>query len=113
MPFPFWAEALSTATYLLNRRPCHATAPITPFERLLGAPPSYNHLRVFGCLCYPNQTAITPHKLSARSTACVFLGYPPDHRGYRCFDLTSRRVITSRHVVFDETVFPFCKALTA
>jgi hypothetical protein len=54
MPFPLWAEALSTATYLLNRRPCHATAPITPFERLLGAPLSYNHLRVFGCLCYPN-----------------------------------------------------------
>lgn len=82
-------------------------APVTPFERLLGAPPTYSHLHVFGCLCYPNQTSTAAHKLYARSTACVLLGYPNDHRGYRCLDLDTRRVITSRHVVFDEAVFPF------
>jgi hypothetical protein len=37
----------------------------------------------------------------------VFLDYPNDHRGYWCIDLASRHVITSRHVVFDESVFPF------
>jgi hypothetical protein len=42
-----------------------------------------------------------------RSTICVFIGYPADHRGYRCYNLTIGRVITSRHVVFDEAVFPF------
>jgi hypothetical protein len=47
-------------------------------------------------------SATAANKLSPRSTACVFLGYPTDHRGYRCLDLTTRRVITSRHVVFDE-----------
>ena len=41
---------------------------------------------------------------------CVHLGYPADHRGYRCLDLQTRRVITSRHVVFDETQFPFRSA---
>ena len=51
-----------------------------------------------------------PHKLAPRSTACVLLGYPTDHRGYRCFDLDTRRVITSRHVTFDENSFPFRSA---
>jgi hypothetical protein len=48
-----------------------------------------------------------PHKLSHRSVACVFLGYASNHRGYRCMDLESRRIIISRHVIFDETQFPF------
>ena len=106
-PTSFWAEALNTATFLLNRRPCHATGIVTPHHLLLGTPPRYDELRVFGCLCYPNLTPTTPHKLSPRSEACVFLGYPTGHRGYRCYNIATRRVYTSRHVVFVEHVFPF------
>lgn len=106
-PLSFWAEALNTATFLINRRPCRATGSITPHHLLLGVPPRYDELRVFGCLCYPNITATTAHKLSPRSVACVFLGYPTDHRGYRCYDMTSGRVYTSRHVTFVEHAFPF------
>jgi hypothetical protein len=51
-------------------------------------------------------TDTTSHKLSPRSTCCLFLGYSPDHKGYRCLDLTSHHIIISRHVVFDEDVFP-------
>lgn len=112
MPSTFWVEALSTATYLINRRPCQTSGTSTPHELLLGAPPEYSHLRVFGCLCFPNQSVITLNKLSARSTPCALLGYPQDHRGYRCLDLQTRRVITSRHVVFDETRFPFLNSTT-
>jgi hypothetical protein len=31
---------------------------------------------------------------------------------YHCFDLTSRRILISRHVVFDESVFPFSASST-
>lgn len=51
-------------------------------------------------------TATSPHKLAPRSTACVFLGYPSSHKGYRCLDLSTRRIIISPHVVFDESCFP-------
>ncbi|WVZ65258.1 hypothetical protein U9M48_014654 [Paspalum notatum var. saurae] len=85
---------------------------MTPLQLLLGVPPAYDELRVFGALCYPNLTATAPNKLSPRSTACIFLGYLADHRGYRCYDPAARRVYTSRHVVFDETMFPWRDNIT-
>src|SRR6185503_6133003 len=89
LPPRFWAESLHTATYLLNRLPSTASPAPTSHHALFGTPPRYNHLRVFGCACYPNTSATASHK------------------GYRCFDLTSRRVLISRHVVFDESDFPY------
>ena len=37
----------------------------------------------------------------------MFLGYPSNAKGFLCFDPTSSRFFVSRHVKFDETVFPF------
>jgi hypothetical protein len=101
LPAHFWAESLH------NRLPSVACPATTPHHALFGTPPRYDHLRVFGCACYPNTATTASHKLATRSTPCVFLGYSPDHKGYRCFDLASRRVLISRHVVFDESVFPY------
>ena len=112
MPSSFWAEALGTATFLLNRRPCRPRQNHTPFYLLHGIQPDYTNLRVFGCLCYPNTSATTPHKLAPRSLACTFIGYSPDHKGYRCYDRATGRVYTSRHVFFDEKQFPFATAPT-
>lgn len=103
MPDTYWVEALQTTTYLLNRRPSKPINLLTPYQALFREAP---HLKIFGCLCYPNLTATTPHKLAPRSAACVFLGYPQDHKGYRCLNLSSRKIITPRHVVFDENMFP-------
>jgi hypothetical protein len=110
LPPPFWVEALNTATHLLNICPSRAILFHTPHFRLYGQNPSYDHLRVFGCLCYPNLHATTPHKLAPRSTRCIFLGYPRKHKGYRYLDLDSHRIIISRHVNFDETCFPYFSA---
>ncbi|KAL8150887.1 hypothetical protein V2J09_020695 [Rumex salicifolius] len=53
----------------------------TPHQVLFRQLPSYNHLRVFGCLCFPNLTATASHKLEPRTQPCVFLGYALQHRG--------------------------------
>ncbi|EEC82022.1 hypothetical protein OsI_25984 [Oryza sativa Indica Group] len=89
LPSSFWVEALHTATHLINRHPTKTLQFHTPFFALYGIHPTYNHLRVFGCKCYPNLSATAPDKLSLCFTACVFLGYPRDHKGYRCLDLSS------------------------
>lgn len=54
----------------------------------------------------PNLSSTSPHKMSPRSTPCIFLDYPPNHRGYRCLNLANNKVLISRHVIFDEGTFP-------
>ncbi|CAI7900058.1 unnamed protein product [Closterium sp. NIES-53] len=55
------------------------------------------------------------HKLSSRAVPCVFLGFPPDAPGWQFYHPTSRRVLSSQDVTFDESVsyyrlFPYCTA---
>jgi transposase InsO family protein len=107
LPPTFWVEALNTATYLINRRPSTPLQFATPYHILFDQEPDYTHLKVFGCLCYPNLSSTMPHKLSHRSTPCVFLGYPQDHKGYRCMSISTKKIIISCHVIFDESSFPF------
>jgi hypothetical protein len=106
LPGCYWAEGLHTIVYLLNRLPTKTISVVCPHVALFGSTPSYEHLRVFGCACYPNIAATVPHKLASRSTRCDFLGYSTDHKGYRCLDLSTNHLIVSRHVVFDEESFP-------
>jgi hypothetical protein len=101
----YWAKALNTATHL-NRLPSKAVSHPTPYFALYGTTPSYDHLLVFSCACYPNTFVTTPHKLSPRSTRCFFLGYSPCHKGYHYLDLVSHLILIFHHVVFDEDVFP-------
>jgi len=77
MPPSYWADALATATHLLNRLPTKTLNMSTPFFALHGSQPSYHDLRAFGCTCYPNLTATTPHKLAPRSSLSLFLGTLP------------------------------------
>ncbi|GJX96017.1 ribonuclease H-like domain-containing protein [Tanacetum coccineum] len=105
LPPEYWVEALLTAAYLLNILPSTSINNDIPYTKLFNKPTSYNHLRTFGCLCYPY--TFPPHKLAPRTTPSIFLGYPYNHRGYRCLDLNTNKIIISRHVTFDETVFPF------
>jgi hypothetical protein len=72
VPRRYWAEGLHTAVYLLNCLPMKTISAACPHVALFGSAPSYEHLCVFGCACYPNIVATAPHKLSPRSTRCVF-----------------------------------------
>lgn len=109
VPHSFWHHALAMATYLHNILPTKILGYKTPTHILYQKNPSYEHLRVFGCLCFPLFPSTQIHKLQARSTPCIFLGFPSNHRGYICYDPSSRKMIIARHVVFDECEFPFSK----
>jgi hypothetical protein len=100
LPACYWVESLHTTTFLLNRLPTKTISASCPYFALFGTTPTYEHLRVFCCICYLSMSATAPHKLAPRSARFVFLGYSDHHKGYRC-------LVIFRHVVFDEAVFPF------
>jgi len=100
LPSSFWHHALEMATYLLNILPSKTINFESPLKMLYKKYPSYSHLRVFGCLCYPLILSTTIHKLQPHSTPCVILGYPSNHRGYKCLELSSNNIIICRHVIF-------------
>ncbi|GKC77307.1 ribonuclease H-like domain-containing protein [Tanacetum coccineum] len=111
IPPSYWVEALNMVAHLLNILPSTAINNEIPFTKLYNQTHTYEHLRVFGCLCHPHVDV--SHKLEPRSTPCIFLGYPANHRGYRCLDLASNKIIILRHVRFDEDVFPFGNVMSS
>jgi hypothetical protein len=78
----------------------------SPYFTLFQHQPDYSILKSFGCACFPLLRPCNSHKLAFRSKKCIFLGYSNNHKGYRCLDPHTNRVYLSRHVVFDETLFP-------
>uniref|UniRef100_A0A2N9HMZ2 Integrase catalytic domain-containing protein n=1 Tax=Fagus sylvatica TaxID=28930 RepID=A0A2N9HMZ2_FAGSY len=107
LPKNLWIEAFMTAVYLINRLPSSKLAMDTPFFKLHGVHPDYNSLKVFGCRCFPYLRDYAKNKFEPKSYPCIFIGYSPLHKGYRCLHPPTKRVYLSRHVVFDEGILPY------
>ena len=99
----FWAEALSTAAYLINRSPTKTLGNKTPFEVWYGKKPNVNHLRVFRCSAYIHVPKDERRKLDPKAKKCIFLGYGTSRKGYRLYDQKTSSIIHSRDVVFNES----------
>ena len=101
LPKSFWGEAVSRATYVINRSPSASIEFKTPYERWPGHKPSFDHLRVFGCLAYAH---IKQGKLEPRAKKCLFIGYPTGVKGYKLWNLETEgpKTIVTRNVTFDE-----------
>ncbi|KAM2169392.1 hypothetical protein ACFX1Q_038704 [Malus domestica] len=105
VPHIYWVEAFTTAIYLINRLPTASRQ--SPWESLYHRAPNYELLKVFGCACFPWLKPYSSSKLDPKGRACVFLGYSLNHKGYKCLDPATHRVYISRHVLFNESSFPF------
>ena len=101
LPRKFWAEAVNTACYLINRSPSTTIECKTLEDVWFGSPADYTNLRIFGCPAYAH---VNDGKLKPRVRKCIFLGYAHGVKGYRrwCLDGKSPKCIISRDVTFDE-----------
>ena len=98
----FWAEAASTACYLINRSPHSSLNNQIPEEIWSGKSVDYSNLKVFGSIAYAHNNE---GKLAPRSSKCIFLGYATESKGYKLWCIDTRKVILSRNVVFHESSF--------
>lgn len=95
----FWAEAASTAVYIINRSPNASIRFEIAEERWSNMRPEYSHLKSFGCVAYVHQVK---QKTSPMASKGVFLGYGQGTKGYRVWLIEEQRVVISKDVVFNE-----------
>ncbi|GJZ72331.1 retrovirus-related pol polyprotein from transposon TNT 1-94 [Tanacetum coccineum] len=107
-----WGEAILTATYLLNKIPCKEKEE-TPYELWMGRKPSYQYLRVWGCLAKVAVPTPKAQKIRPKSVDCIFIGYAKNSSVYRFIvhdsknpDIQKNAVMESRNASFFENIFP-------
>jgi len=97
----FWAEAATTAVYIINRSPSAAIDHNVPEELWLNRKPGYKHLRRFGAVAYVH---VDQGKLKPRAIKGIFIGYPSGTKGYKVWLLEEQKCVISRNVIFQEEV---------
>jgi len=80
MPHHYWAEAVATVVYIMNRTPTAA----------------------MHCIAYVHVLNELRTKLDPKAEKCVFFGYSFEQKGYRCYNPVTRKMRVSRDVMFDE-----------
>jgi hypothetical protein len=102
LPKQFWAEAINTAAYLINRGPSVPLEQRIPEEVWSGKEVNLSWLKVFGCTAYVHISDHARGKLDPKSLKCTFIGYGGDEFGYRLWDDQNKKIIRSRDVIFNE-----------
>jgi len=91
--------------------PCQILQLKSPYFLLYGSPPVVTHLRIFGCACFPLLKPYNSNKLQPKTSTCIFLGYARQYKGYFCFSIRTNYFFITRHVLFDESMFPYSSVI--
>ncbi|CAI7833628.1 unnamed protein product [Closterium sp. NIES-53] len=101
-PHFLWPFAVQYAAHHLNLQPRVSLPETSPTLLWTGKVGDASAFRVWGSRAFVRD--LSADKLSPRATPCVFLGFPPDASGWKFYHPTSRRVLSSHDVTFDESV---------
>ncbi|CAI7872576.1 unnamed protein product [Closterium sp. NIES-53] len=101
-PHFLWPFAVRYAAHQLNLWPRVSLPETSPTLRWTGKVGDVLMFRVQGSRAFVRDTSAD--KVSARAIPCVFLGFFPDAPGWQFYQPTSRHVLPSQDVTFDESV---------
>ncbi|GJR98320.1 putative ribonuclease H-like domain-containing protein [Tanacetum coccineum] len=102
LPIPFWAEAVNTACYVLNRVLVTKPQNKTPYELLIGKSPSISFMRPFGCPLTILNTLDSLDKFDRKSDESYLLGYSTFSKDFRVYKKRTKRVEENLHINFLE-----------
>ncbi|GJU45155.1 putative ribonuclease H-like domain-containing protein [Tanacetum coccineum] len=102
LPIPFWAEAVNTACYVLNRVLVTKPQNKTPYELLIGTSPSISFMRPFGCPLTILNTLDSLGKFDRKSDEGYLLGYSTSSKAFRVYNKRTKRVEENLHINFLE-----------
>ncbi|CAI5985922.1 unnamed protein product [Closterium sp. NIES-64] len=103
-PHFLWPFAVRYAAHQINLQPRVSRPETSPALLWTGKVGDASAFRVWGSRAFVRD--LSADKLFPRAAPCVFLGFPPDAPGWQFYHPTSRRVLSSQDVTFDESV-PF------
>lgn len=99
----YWADAIHTAAYVINRSPTQSLSFKTPEEKWTGQKPNVNHMRIFGCEAMVHLPKEKRKKWDPKAQKMIFIGYCDHTKGYRFIIPGLKRVVKSRDATFLES----------
>ncbi|CAI7923447.1 unnamed protein product, partial [Closterium sp. NIES-53] len=101
-PHFLWPFAVRYAVHQINLQPRVSMPETSPALLWMGKVGDASAFLVWGSRAFVRD--LSADKLSPRAAPCVFLGFPPDAPGWQFYHPTSRHVLSSQDVTFDESV---------
>ena len=88
---------------VMNRCTTSGVHEVTLHEKNYGKKLDLSHVRIFASLGYVHILDEKRQKLDSKSEKCILVGYSQQRKGYKCFNPSTRKVLVTQDIVFDES----------
>ena len=105
----FWTLAVRHVVWMKNRV-WHSKlrlpggVGISPFQAVYGRPPRVSMIRVFGCDSWALDLTLPKGSLQPKGKKMIYVGQSAQRKGWLLFDPRTRKLRTTFHCNFDETL---------
>ena len=104
LPKYFWADAVSTACYVMNKALIRPFLKKTPYEIYKGRKSNISHFNVLGCKCFVlNNGKDNLGNFDAKFDEGIFLVYSLQSKAFRIYNKRTMTIEKFIHAAFDET----------